>query len=407
MMGGDDGGAWIPYNRAREMMAAGELVTDLTIGDHDIKTAPDIIRDMLRSAAGGKTGYTAIPGTDGLRRAVAERIETWTGVATGERNVIITNGGQGALFTAHLAVLNHGDRALYGEPYYPTYPNTIRAAGGRPDALPMRPELGFQPDSESIDRLFPGARSILLNSPNNPTGAVYPRESLEKIADAAERHGLWVISDEVYDTQVWQGDHVSIRSLPGMRERTFVIGSMSKAYAMTGFRVGWLAGPSDVIGAIEELVTVSTFGVPEFIQEAAQFALMQGLELEQRVAAPFRERRAAALQVLKGRNAVSISPPGGAMYLMLDIRPTGLSGKEFAKSASRQGADRSHAGREFRPLRRRPCPHRHDSGHRPAGLSSGPARFARGVTRRTRPASGWARRTLISGRACRMRETAK
>ncbi len=329
-MRSNDGGAWIPFFRAREMIAAGERVTDLTIGDHDIKTAPDIIEAMRRSASGGRTGYTAVSGAERLREAVAARIEERTGVATTSRNVAITSGGQGALLTAHLAVLNHGDRALYGEPHYPTYPNTIRAAGGQPTALPMRPELGFQPDPRNLERLAPGARSILFNSPNNPTGAVYPPENLEMISEAAKRHGLWAISDEVYDTQVWEGGHVSIRSLPCMRERTLVIGSMSKAFAMTGFRVGWLAGPEDVVEAIGELITVMTFGVPEFVQDAALYALRRGEELEQRIAAPFRERREAALQVLTGRNAVGVSPPGGAMYLMLDIRSTGMSGDEFA-----------------------------------------------------------------------------
>ena len=329
-MGGDDGGAWIPYFRAKQMIAAGQHVTELTIGDHDIKTSKDIMDAMHQSALTGKTGYTEITGVKRLRQAIAERIQNRTGVDTSEENLIITSGGQGALLTAHLATLNEGDRALYGEPYYPTYPNTIRAAGGLPVALPMRSEFGFQPDNESLDRLAKGARTILFNSPNNPTGAIYPRESLDRIAATAIEKDLWAISDEVYDTQVWEGEHISIRSMPGMRERTLVVGSMSKAFAMTGFRIGWLVGPEDLIKSVGELTTVVTFGVPEFIQDAALFALEQGKQLEQKIAAPFKERRQAALDVLQGRNAIAITPPSGSMYLMLDIRSTRMSGKEFA-----------------------------------------------------------------------------
>ncbi|MCY3880345.1 MAG: pyridoxal phosphate-dependent aminotransferase [Rhodobacteraceae bacterium] len=329
-MSGADAGAWIPYYRAREMIEAGETVTDLTIGDHDISTSSDILEQMHRSAMGGKTGYTVIPGIRSLRDAVAERIQSRTGVPTTYQNVVITSGGQGALIAAHLALLDAGDRAVYGEPYYPTYPGTISAAGGTPVALPMRPENGFRPHADDLDRVAEGTKTILFNSPNNPTGAVYPLSTLKDIARTAAKHRLWVISDEVYDTQLWQGEHISIRSLPDMAERTFVIGSMSKGYAMTGSRVGWLAGPAARISALEELLTVVNFGIPEFIQEAALYALNQGSALERRIAEPYRLRRQAALDVLAGRNAVRLLPPDGAMYLMLDIRSTGLSGTDFS-----------------------------------------------------------------------------
>ena len=329
-MAGADSGAWEPFYRAREMIAAGETVVDLTIGDHDIKTAPDILEEMHRCARAGQTGYTVIPGIQSLRETIAKRIEERTGVPTGYRNVVVTSGGQGALIAAHLAVLKDGDRALYGEPFYPTYPGTIRAAGGIPVPLSTRPENGFRPTFRDLETVAPGAKSILFNTPNNPTGAVYPLETIEAIAAVAAKHDLWIISDEVYDTQLWEGEHISIRSLRGMAERTFVIGSMSKGYAMTGSRIGWLAGPEDVIEALGELITVVTFGVPEYIQSAALFALEQGKELERRIAAPYRDRREVALQALDGSNAVGLLPPSGAMYLMLDIRSTGLSGMQFA-----------------------------------------------------------------------------
>ena len=325
-----DSGAWEPYYRARKMKKDGVSVLDLTVGDHDIPTNPAILAEMARSAAGGKTGYTVVPGTTELRKAVAARIEDRTGVPTGMENVVITSGGQGALLVSHLAVLNPGDRALFFDPYYPTYPGTITAAGGTPVPVATIPEHEFRPDAEQLDRLAPGATSLLFNSPNNPTGTIYPPDAIAAIAETALRHDLWIISDEVYDTQIWSGEHFSIRSLEGMRNRTFVIGSMSKSFAMTGSRVGWLAGPAEVIGALGELLTVVTFGVPEYVQDAALYALGRELEFEKGIAAPFRERLEVSLDILRNQQCVAVVPPMGAMYLMLDIRSTGMTGKEFA-----------------------------------------------------------------------------
>ncbi len=325
-----EAGAWEPYYRARSIAAAGEPITDLTIGDHDIKTDQSILNVMAQNARAGKTGYTEVPGIRRLREAIAERVQARTGVATTYRNVIITSGGQGALIAAHLAVLNSGDRAVYTDPYYPTYPGTIRAAGGTPIALRTRPENSFRPTAKDLAKAAKGAKSILFNSPNNPTGAVYPRETQEQIAACSINHDLWAISDEVYDTQIWNGEHISIRSLPNMEERTFVIGSMSKSFAMTGSRIGWLVAPADVASSIGELITVVTFGIPEYIQEAALFALEQGIGFENRIAEPFRRRRRTALDILASQNTIKLTPPNGAMYLMLDIRATGCSGLDFA-----------------------------------------------------------------------------
>lgn len=325
-----DAGAWEPYYRARQLKENGETVIDLTVGDHDIPTNPAILAEMARSAASGRTGYTVVPGTAELRKAVAARIEDRTGVPTGMENVVITSGGQGALLVSHLAILNSGDRALYFDPYYPTYPGTITAAGGTPVPVATNPEHQFRPDPELLDRLARGATSLLFNSPNNPTGTIYPPDAIASIAETARRHDLWIISDEVYDTQIWSGEHFSIRSLDGMRDRTFVIGSMSKSFAMTGSRVGWLAGPANVINALGELLTVVTFGVPEYVQDAALYALGRELEFETGIAAPFRERLGVALDILRNQQCVALVPPMGAMYLMLDIRGTGMTGKEFA-----------------------------------------------------------------------------
>ena len=327
---GDGSDGWDVFYRARALKNQGHPIIELTIGEHDIRTHMDILAAMGRSARDGHTGYAAVPGTEGLRAAVARRIEAQSGVSTTEENILITPGGQSALFAAHMAVLNPGDIALYCDPYYATYPGTLRSTGALDRTIPCDPAHDFQPRAADLESAARGARSLLVNSPNNPTGVVYDRATWEAIAKTSIAHDLWLISDEVYDTQVWQGEHVSPRSLQGMQARTLVIGSMSKSHAMTGSRIGWICGPIPVIKHLTNFSTHTTYGVPGFIQDAAEFALYQGQELEDEVAAPFRRRRRIALDLVAQQNLVRVVPCSGAMYLMMDMRATGLSGEAFA-----------------------------------------------------------------------------
>ncbi len=326
--GGDDG--WRVFYKAREMRASGVDVVELTIGEHDVRTDATILNAMHHSALTGHTGYAAIPGTDALRDTVAARIQARTGVPTARDNVIITPGGQAALFAAHMAVCDAGDPALFIDPYYATYPGTLRAAGAMPQRIEARAENGFQPDVGDLLPFADRARSLLINSPNNPTGVLYSRDTLESIASLCQAHDIWLISDEVYDTQIWQGAHLSPRALPGMADRTLVVGSMSKSHAMTGSRIGWIVGPKEAISHLETLAINTNYGVAGFIQDAALFALNQGEAFETQIAAPFARRRALALPVLQAQDLVRVVPSDGAMYLMLDIRATGLTGEDFA-----------------------------------------------------------------------------
>ena len=328
--GGSDG--WEVFYRARQMIKSGTPVIELTIGEHDIRTHGDILNAMQISAEKGHTGYAAVPGTDALRNTIAKRIHKRTGVPTTKNNIVITPGGQSALFSAHLAVLDPGDVALYCDPYYATYPGTLRSAGAKGKVVSCYPENNFQPQLSELSLAANGATSLLINSPNNPTGVVYNQTTLENIANVCTTNDLWLISDEVYDTQVWEGAHISPRSLPGMNDRTLTIGSMSKSHAMTGSRIGWICGPEDIIASIINLSTHTTYGVPGFIQDAANFALNQGDKLEIEVSAPFARRRKIAIELLEQQSVVRAVPCSGAMYMMLNIRATGLSGQEFASA---------------------------------------------------------------------------
>ena len=326
--GGDDG--WGLYYAARDMRAEGHDVLMLSVGDHDIKTDASILDAMDASARAGQLGYSPVPGLPKLRKAIADRTTRLTQTPATLDNVAIGPGGQGAIFAAMSAALDPGDACIILDPFYATFAITVRACAADPIVVPTRADQGFQPDPALIEAaITPRTRAILINSPNNPSGAVYTRDRLEAIATLAVKHDLWVISDELYDSQVHDGDHISLRDLPGMVDRTIVIGSMSKAYAMTGSRVGWVIAPPDVATCIIDQAGATTYGLPGFIQQAAVFALTQCQHLEDEIAGRYRRRRDICLEALKGTQKLSIVPPDGGMYVMLNVQATGLSGFDF------------------------------------------------------------------------------
>jgi len=326
--GGSDG--WDVYYRANDMTAAGEPVVHLTIGEHDIGTDRAILDAMHAATLEGHTGDSMFHGNTNLREAVAHRVAERTGVPTTPDNVLVVPGGQAGLFATHHAACDEGDTALFIDPFYATYPGTIRAVGAKAQSITARPERVFQPDPAEIAAKAPGAKSLLINTPNNPTGVIYTAETMASIARVCQDHDLWLISDEVYETQVWHGQHITPRALPDMARRTLVVGSMSKSHAMTGSRIGWVVGPEEAIAHMGNLSTHTTYGVAGFVQEAAVFALGRGAAFEAGIAAPFRRRRDLVLEMLEGQETVRPIPADGGMYVMLDIRATGLSGEDFA-----------------------------------------------------------------------------
>jgi len=321
---------WELFEESRELIDSGQKITELTIGEHDVRTDPRILDALNKSAIKGNTGYAPVSGNKRLREEIARRVSKRTGIPTTYKNILVTPGGQSALFAAHMAVCNPGDIALYCDPYYATYPGTIAGTGAKPRVIIAKPEENFQLSGEAVDTASDGARSLLINSPNNPTGVVYTRDTLEDISLACKKNNLWLISDEVYDTQIWEGSHISPRSIEGMSERTIVIGSMSKSHAMTGSRIGWAVAPEEIIDHLINLATHTTYGVPGFIQDAALYGLSLGKKLEQEIAAPFKRRRKIATQIFSKQSLLTLVPPTGAMYLMLDVRRTGLTGKQFS-----------------------------------------------------------------------------
>lgn len=328
-----DGDGWEIYYRAKAMIAAGQPVTMLTIGDHDLPPHPSLLDALETSLRAGNTGYTPVEGTRALRAAIAARVTARTAVPAGPEHIAVSSGGQAGLFAALVAVMDPGQSCVVLDPYYATYAQTVRAAGGRAIPVACPADGGFQPDAAAVEAaLEPDTAAILINTPNNPTGAVYTAEALGGLAALCRRRGLWLISDEVYDAQLWEGVHLSPRDLPGMADRTIVVNSASKALGLTGFRLGWTVSPERVAARLWDLAIATNYGLPGFVQDAVLAGLTEGNEAEAALVARYRSRREAALAALAeaGGSALRVSPPQGGMYLLLDIRATGLSGEAFA-----------------------------------------------------------------------------
>jgi arginine:pyruvate transaminase len=316
---GDDG--WGVHYRAHEMARAGRDVISLCVGDHDTRVATAVVDEMVTSARAGNTKYSPVQGSEELRDELA------SGYGVQRENVAVVSGGQAGLFAALCAVIDPTETVVAIDPHYATYPSTVRGAGGVFKTAIAHSENEFQPKREDLEAAATGARALMINSPNNPTGAVYSRDTMDMIADVCISNDLWLISDEVYATQVHAGEHISPRDLPKMAERTIVVGSFSKSHLMTGFRIGWVIAPENVIAALLSMANATTYGTPQFIQDAALKALQLGGA--EQVSKLYKERRDLAVDAFENA-PIPLVAPQGAMYVMVDVRATGLSGDEFA-----------------------------------------------------------------------------
>lgn len=324
---GKDG--WEVHFSAMNRKEAGEPIIMLSVGDHDFDTPTETIESCVRALRSGFHHYTQLPGIPRLREAMARSSTLCTGVETNADQIIATPGGQLALYAAVQGTLDKGDHAVVVAPYYATYPGTFRAAEADFTVVEAQAADGFQPRAAAIEAaLRPNTKAILINTPNNPTGAVYSRENLEELAELCVRRDLWLLSDEVYWTLA--GDsHVSPRSLPGMEERTLVINSMSKSHGMTGWRIGWLTGPESMITLLLSLNLVTTYGLTDFVQQAAVEALENdyGVRL---IADIYNGRRKVFLDAIAGQNDIVVRGSEGGMYVMLDVSAVEADDEKFA-----------------------------------------------------------------------------
>ena len=304
--------------KAKQLKAKGVDVITLAAGEPDFDTPEHIKEAALKALREGRTKYTPSAGIPELREAVAEKLERENGLKYDPSEIVITCGAKGALYLALQAVCNPGDEVIVPAPFWVTYPEQVKLAGAEPVVLETSMEAGFKVDPDDLRRLISvRTKALILNSPNNPSGAVYSREELAEIAEVALEAGLWVISDEVYEKMVYDGrEHVSIASLSEeVKRHTIVINALSKTYSMTGWRVGYAAGPQRVISAMVRMQSHSVSHPASFAQYAAVAALRGDQSCVRRMVEAFGRRRELILKLASEIPQLEFRPPEGAFYL--------------------------------------------------------------------------------------------
>ncbi|MDF0581973.1 pyridoxal phosphate-dependent aminotransferase [Bradyrhizobium yuanmingense] len=323
--------SWDAHVIAKQKRARGEAAILMTVGDTDFASPTSAIAAVHESLAAGRTCYTPSAGGLPMREAVARHHAHQTGQVIHPDQVVVTVGAQNALLTAALCLIEPGDQVLVPEPMYLTYPGTIAAAGGVIVSVRSPAINRFHPLITELEAAIgPRTRAIFLATPNNPTGAVYTTEELSGIAALCQKHDLWLVSDEVYGDLVYEGRHVSPCILPGMSTRTITINSLSKSHAMAGWRLGWMVAPQKFAEYAGQVTYCSTYGIPTFLQDAAVVALEQFPDGLPELRAAYRRRRDRFCDWLGSVRHFSCFRPEGGMFVMLDIRASGLSAYDFA-----------------------------------------------------------------------------
>jgi aspartate aminotransferase len=304
--------------KAKALRAAGEDVISFGAGEPDFPTPAHIVEAAVAACRDPKNHrYTPTPGLPELREAIAVKTARDTGFALKASQVLVTNGGKQAVEEAFATLLDPGDEVLMPAPYWTTYPETIILAGGAPIEVPASPESGYKVSLSQLEAaLTPRTKVLLFVSPSNPTGAVYNQEETAAIGTWAAEHGLWVITDEIYEHLVYGSARMYSMPVlvPDLADRCVVVNGVAKTYAMTGWRVGWLIGPNDVVKAASNLQSHSTSNVCNVAQRAALAAVTGRLSDVEAMRAVYDRRRRAIVAALSEMPGVLCPEPEGAFY---------------------------------------------------------------------------------------------
>lgn len=320
-------------DRARQLKAQGIDVVDLGGGDPDFITPEHIRNAAIEAMNAGDTHYVASSGIPALRKAIADKLQNDNGIEVDPNGgVIVTPGGKQALFEATLAFVEPGVDVIIPEPAWVSYGPMVELAGGGVAPIALDPDENWRITPENLAAAHtPASRILLLNSPNNPTGRVLDAAELAAIADFALEHDLLVFSDEMYEKILYDGhQHTSIATLPGMAERTLIFNGLSKAYAMTGWRLGYAAGPKSFMQQIEKIHSHSVTCATSFVQKAGVVALNGPQEFIGEMVAAWDRRRRMVASGLSAIAGIDCAMPEGAFYAFADVRGTGMSSSEAA-----------------------------------------------------------------------------
>jgi arginine:pyruvate transaminase len=331
-LAGLGGAKWDIHFRARKLKAQGRRVIELTIGEPDAPTPPQLITAACESMQAGRTGYSNGRGEPGTLAALAARYSARRGRPFGTDQVICLPGTQTTLYAVLNTLVTAGDAVLVGDPMYATYEGLIRSTGAEVIPVPLRPENGFRMRAEDVAaRVTPATRVLFLNSPHNPTGAVLSPEDLRALCAVAAEHDLWVVCDEVYEDLCFPGvTFASPLDLPEHAERVLVASSLSKSHAAPGFRSGWCVGPAEFMDRLLPLSETMLFGSQPFIADMTATAVSEGSPIAAEMMARFQRRAGILAAALEGRAGLHVHVPQAGMFCVVDVRATGQSGTGFA-----------------------------------------------------------------------------
>ena len=325
-------GAYQVLARAQALEAGGHKIIHLEIGQPDFETFDNIRRAGIKAINDGLTRYTPPAGMEALRRAIATDASQRRGLDIRPEQVVVSPGAKPNLFFPVMALVEPGDEVIYPDPGFPTYEAMVRLAGGTPIPVPLLEDNHFSFDLQAFNKLVnERTRLIILNSPSNPTGGVIPLSDLERIAQAAQRHNCWVMSDEIYARIAY--DHLrvpSIATLPGMLERTIIVDGFSKTYAMTGWRLGYGIMPAELAEIIQLLLTHSVGCTAQFVQVAGIEALTGPQEAVDQVLQEYQHRRDVIVAGLNSIPGIACQLPQGAFYVFPNIKSFGYSSTDLA-----------------------------------------------------------------------------
>ena len=306
--------------KAIHLKNQGVDVVDLTAGEPDFPTPEFIAQAAIRAIENGYTHYTENAGIRSLREAISRKLKQDNQLSYSPDQIIVSNGAKQSIMNALLALINDGDEVILPLPYWVSYPEQIKMAGGVP-VIVSTMDTDFKLTPEQLEsHITERTRAIILNSPNNPTGVVYTPREVEQLAEVLARYSLWIISDEIYEKLIYDnGRHVSIARYFNLQERTIVINGFSKAYAMTGWRIGYAAAPLEVVKGMSKIQSHYTSNASSISQYAALAALTGPQEDVENMRRTFEERRNFLLQKLQSRDYISLVHPAGAFYLFIRV----------------------------------------------------------------------------------------
>src|SRR6202051_1329676 len=341
-------GALAVFSRAKELEKQGRSIIHLELGEPDFHPAAAVVDAVRAAVATGRDRYVSTRGIPALREAIAGYLKRTRRLEVAAEEVLVAPGCKMALSLAMLALIEPGDEVLYPDPSFPICPSFTRGLGAAAVPFFLEEKNRFQPDvAEITAKISPRTRMLIFNSPNNPTGTVFREETLARIAELAEKHDLWIISDEIYARILFGGEYQSIWALPSMAERTVIIDGFSKSFAMTGWRLGYGVAPKHVVDAMDLLVLNTFTCAAEFTQVAAIEALRDSSNAVDAMVAEYRKRRDLFVARLNRIPGFRCQIPDGSFYAWVNVEDTGLSAEEVARLLLEEGGVAGIAGGAF------------------------------------------------------------